>query len=195
MSVIFADIRVEHHRALASGKLDHLLFMEILYADNTLLISKNPRTMNILLHAVETESAYYGLKLNQSKCAVVNMYGNNLVIVRFQDGTHVPKENQVTYLGGIITKEAKGHAEVEQRITATMATWKKMHLFFKDARCPIRWKFIVYNSMIHSKFLYGLEAVEFSLGNSGIFAYFIHKIGNISDQRFTKNSPYETPIY
>ena len=39
--------------------------------------------------------------------------------------THVLKENQVTYLGGIITKEAKGHAEVEQRIAATMATWKK----------------------------------------------------------------------
>ena len=72
---------------------------------------------------METESAYYGLKLNQSKCAVVNMYGNNTV--RFKDGTHVPKENQVIYLGGIITKEAKGHAEVEQRIAATMATWKK----------------------------------------------------------------------
>ena len=76
--------------------------------------------------------------------------------------THVPKENQVTYLGGIITKEAKGHAEVEQRIAATMATWKKMHLFFKDARCPIRWKLIVYDSMIPSKLLYGLETVELS---------------------------------
>ncbi len=116
MSVMFADIRSEHHRRLASGKLDHLLFMEILYADDTLLISKNTRTMNILLHAVETESAYYGLKLNQSKCAVVNTNGNNMV--RFKDGT------PVTYLGGIITREARGHVEVEQRIAATMATWK-----------------------------------------------------------------------
>ena len=160
MSVMFADIRSEHHRRLATGKLDHLLFMEILYADDTLLISKNTRTMNILLHAVETESAYYGLKLNQSKCAVVNMNGNNMV--RFKDGTPVPKENQVTYLGGIITREARGHVEVEQRIAATMATWKRMHLFFNDARCPIRWKLIVYNSMIRSKLLYGLETVELS---------------------------------
>ena len=37
-----------------------------------------------------------------------------------------------------------------------------MHLFFKDVRCPIWWKFIVYNSMIHSKFLYGLETLELS---------------------------------
>ena len=37
-----------------------------------------------------------------------------------------------------------------------------MHLFFKDARCPIRWKLIVYDSMIRSKLLYGLETVELS---------------------------------
>ena len=37
-----------------------------------------------------------------------------------------------------------------------------MHLFFKDARCPIRWKLSVYNSMIRSKLLYGLETMEFS---------------------------------
>ena len=62
------------------------------------------------------------------------MYGN--YIVRFKDGTHVPKENQVTYLAGIITKEAKGHAEVEQRIAAIMATWKKMHNFVLQ-RCQM----------------------------------------------------------
>ena len=44
-----------------------------------------------------------------------------------------------------------------------------MHFFFKDARCPIR-----------LKFLYGLETVEFS---SVLFLKFI----NISDQRIIKN--------
>ena len=72
---MFADIRAEHHRALASGKLDHLFFMEFFYLNNLLSNLKNIRIMNILLHAMETESAYYGLKLNQSKYAVVNIYG------------------------------------------------------------------------------------------------------------------------
>ena len=41
-----------------------------------------------------------------------------------------------------------------------MAVWKRMHMFFKHANCPVRWKLIVYNSMIRSKLLYGLETVE-----------------------------------
>ena len=155
-NIFFRFIRAP---VLASGKLDHLLFMEILYTDNILLISKNIRFMNILFHAVETESTYYGLQLNQSKGAVLNMYGNNTI--RFKDGTYIPRENQITYLGDIIIKAAKGHTEVEQRIAATMATWKKMHFFFKYAICPIRWKLMAYNSMLRSKCLYGLETVEF----------------------------------
>ena len=61
MSVMFTDIRREHHRSLRHGKLDHISLMEILYADDTLLIPKNARAMNRLLHAVEDDSQYYGL--------------------------------------------------------------------------------------------------------------------------------------
>ena len=45
--------------------------MEFLYIDKILLINKNIRAMNILLHAVEIESEYYGLKLNQTKCVAI----------------------------------------------------------------------------------------------------------------------------
>lgn len=65
MSVLFADIHQDHHRALSHGKLDHLSFMEVLHADDTLLVTKNTRTMNRLLHAVESESQCHGLKLNR----------------------------------------------------------------------------------------------------------------------------------
>ena len=51
-------------------------------------------------------------------------------------------------------------AEVESRISFSMITWKCMHVFFKNARCPTRWKLIVYNSVIRSKLLYGLETLE-----------------------------------
>ena len=41
MSVLFADIHQDHHRAPSHGKLDHLSFMEVLQADDTLLVIKN----------------------------------------------------------------------------------------------------------------------------------------------------------
>ena len=72
------------------------------YADNTLLIIKKIRAMNILLHTVETESEYYGLKLNQTKCAAITT--NRRHGIKFIDGSPVPHEEQVTYLGGIINR-------------------------------------------------------------------------------------------
>jgi hypothetical protein len=137
MSVLFADIRRDHHRALSHGKLGHLSFMEVLYADDTLLVTKNTRTMNRLLHAVESESQYHGLKLNQSKCAAIASTGRHRI--KFRDGTPVPHEDQVTCLGGIITRQVNIRAEIENRIAATMATWRRMHVSFKNSNCPIRW--------------------------------------------------------
>ena len=158
MSVMFSDFRPEHHRSLSHGQLDHISFMEILYADDTLLFTKNTRAMNRLLHAVEDESQYYGLSLNKSKCTVISTSGRH--DVRFRDGTRMPHEDHVSYLGWLLTRRVDNRSEVESRISATMAVWKRMHLCFKNASCPVRWKPIVYNSMIRSKHLYGLETVE-----------------------------------
>lgn len=52
--------------------------MEILYADNILLILKNILTINILFHAVEIEPAYRHI--------ISNINGNNLI--RFKDNIH-----------------------------------------------------------------------------------------------------------
>jgi hypothetical protein len=50
-------------------KLYHLSFLEVLYADGTLLLfTRNTRTLNTFLHAVESESQCYGLKLVQMYC-------------------------------------------------------------------------------------------------------------------------------
>ena len=98
--------------------------------------------------------------------------------------TSVPKEIKSLPLGGIVTREEKGHAEVEQRIAATMVTWNERTCFSK-ARCPIRWKLIIYDSMIRSKLMYG----------GGTFACFARKTGNMSDQRFTKNCFVWTPHF
>ena len=45
-----------------------LTFESILYADETLLVTKNARTMNILIKEIEIESEKYNMKLNKSKC-------------------------------------------------------------------------------------------------------------------------------
>ena len=94
-----------------------------------LLITKNTRAMNRLLHAVEDDSQYCGLNPNKSKCAVISTTGRHAV--KFKDGTPVPHEDQVTYLAGTITCHVDIRAEIANRISTTMNTWKRMHMFKK----------------------------------------------------------------
>jgi hypothetical protein len=64
MTVLFADItaRLTPNRFLhrATGAT----FDEVLFADDTILISQDTRTMNKFLSLVESEGSKYGLKLN-----------------------------------------------------------------------------------------------------------------------------------
>ena len=87
MTVLFHDIGIEHYRDLSESRLDQISFNEVLYADSTLLVSRNTFGMNLLLHAIEEESAYYGLKLNHDKCHVLAMNGHNCI--RFKDGSRM----------------------------------------------------------------------------------------------------------
>ena len=62
MTVMFRDIHADVD--ICNSRLDK--FSELLYADDTLLVAKNTKDMNLLLHSIEKESKYYGLKLNET---------------------------------------------------------------------------------------------------------------------------------
>ena len=53
MTVMFADIHSRVNHKIIAGKIDGLLFTEILYADDTLLVLKKTRETNILLKDIE----------------------------------------------------------------------------------------------------------------------------------------------
>ena len=46
-------------------------YNEILYADDTILITENSEDMEKLLQTIEKEGEKYGMKLNQEKCEMV----------------------------------------------------------------------------------------------------------------------------
>ena len=77
VTAMFEDIHSRVGRQIRRGKIDGLLFSEILYADDALLVMKNIRDANILLKDIEIESSYYNMKLNKRKCEVIAMNENN----------------------------------------------------------------------------------------------------------------------
>jgi len=114
--------------------------------------------MNLLLHAIEEQSAYYGLKLNHDKCHVLAMNGHNCI--RFKDGSRMQHVEEAVYFGGFLTKHVNIASEVSNRIASAIATWKSLDIFWKEAQCSTRNKITIYNAIIQSKLLYSLETVE-----------------------------------
>ena len=64
-----------------------MYFTDILYADDTMLVGKNERTLQLLLHPIERHARRYGLKLIESTCVHINMICN--AKIRFADNTEM----------------------------------------------------------------------------------------------------------
>jgi len=96
MTVMFMDIHTKVAHKIWGKNVDIFKYWEILYADDTMLMGKRAREINIILAEIETESAKYGLKLNKSKCFYIGMNGK--ANIHFKDNTPIKQVHEVTYL-------------------------------------------------------------------------------------------------
>ena len=158
MTVMFEDIHERIGRNIIKGKIDGLLFSEILYADDTLLVMKNTRDTNLLLKEIEIESSYYNMKLNNGKCEVIAMNKSN--DIKFKDGTKLKHVREATYLGGKLTENTSASTEIQGRIAACIPLMKALDTFWKKTNCETKWKLNVFNAVILTKLNYGLETVQ-----------------------------------
>ena len=126
-------------------------YQELLYADDTLTIAQSSRTANDYLHVVEEESEYLHLKLNQAKCCYIayNCRGT----IRLENGENMESTEEAT-------ERAEPRHEIQKRISATIALLQKLDVFWPKTNCTKRWKLLVFNAVVTSKVLYGLETLE-----------------------------------
>ena len=130
---------------------------QILYADDTICISEDEDAMNRLLHAIETEGLKYGLKLNKTKCEYIKF--GEAKRVKFHDGTNVPLMHEVKYLGCNMNDKADPEREVLKRRTDCMITLNKLHIFFYNSDNTPQRELQMFNAIIRSKMMHGLETV------------------------------------
>ena len=76
----------------------------------------------------------------------------------FKNGEKMKCAEETAYLGASITMHPKH--EIRKRISATMVVLKKLDVLWLKANCNKKWKMLVYNAVIVSKLLYGLESLE-----------------------------------
>ena len=130
---------------------------QILYADDTICVTQDEEAMDALLAAIEKEGARYGLKLNRTKCEYLSF--GNTGPVHFQNGTPVPRQKEVKYLGCNLNDRGDPGREVSKRISECMIILNKWHIFFYTSDNSITRKIQIYNAIIRAKLIYGLETL------------------------------------
>ena len=60
------------------------------------------------------------MKLNEGKCVYINM--NNKNVIKYKDGTQMPKDDEATYLGAKITKKNLNKKEIDERVCKALTT-------------------------------------------------------------------------
>ena len=135
---------------------------EILYADDTLLYSTNPKKLDDTLKQVETESTRYGLALNYGKCEFIGLNYTGLAIPRFKNNNKIKRTKQAKYLGVLLTEKAQPHIEIQERIKQSAITWKRLNLLWKVDKCSTKTKLQYWNAVVKTKLTYALETMYFT---------------------------------
>ena len=91
MTVGFYDINREVSKYTYNQTPLGLKSNELLFADDTLIVTKNTQSMHKSLHAIQRHSAYYGMELNYNKCIVLNL--NRKHKIKFQNGRNQSKDS------------------------------------------------------------------------------------------------------
>ena len=156
MTVLIADVKEELGEDIIESP-EHIAVTELLYADDTLLMTIDQESMNKLVQAIEKISAEYNMKLNLDKCFHISM--NCEPTIRFRNGKPMASATQVTYLGGTITNKGCPRTEIQSRLSKALGAAKKLITVWKDVNCDIKWKLQVYNAVIITQLTYALDSV------------------------------------
>ena len=160
MTAMFHDIHAQPdlQEQLRKNRIPGATFDEVLYADDTILVSESKVAIQKLLHAIEVESERYGMRLNLKKCEVVQL--NSSEDIRFRNGVVVPPHDEVKYLGCMLNEKGDPQKEVNKRLSETIVTWRRLADFWKHSNCSCKTKLQVYDAVVRTKLMYGLETLQ-----------------------------------
>ena len=94
---MFHDVKQEIQGNLIKHRIPGADFDEVMYADDTICISEDTKTMNEFIENIESIGKDYGLKLNKKTCELLTT--ERSPNIHFADKTIIQQKDEVTYLG------------------------------------------------------------------------------------------------
>ena len=103
-----------------------------------------------------------------------------MTLYPFEDGTPLTKEFEAMYLGNEINKTVNIQLEILDKMLEVRRTWFKLKPYWKASGASKKRKLIIYDAIIRSKLLYGLETIHLTQAMSKkLDAFQMHGIRRI----------------
>lgn len=152
LEMIFRNLQWERNGLNINGdKLNHLRF-----ADDIVLFSETPDSLEDMLQQLSDESAKVGLSMNISKTKV--MTNSAKKDIRINDGQmKIEYVNEYIYLGQLISTKDTMQKEIDRRITNSWKRYWSLSEVMKDKDMPIKEKRKIYNTCILPCLSYGCQ--------------------------------------
>ena len=158
MACVDFDIQQSLTTEITDNRIPGTDFDMVYYADDTIIVSRSLEACNQLIELTEAFSEQYGLKLNKSKCVNMNMNADGEQA--FASGEAIKTEKEAMYLGNQLNYKADPQAEVTQKLQEVQRTLFRMQDYWKAAEASPKWKVLIFEAVLKSKLLYGLETSQ-----------------------------------
>ena len=135
----------------------YVVTRDILYADDTLLLSHHTDNLQHMLLEMITEGAKYGLELNWDKTLQMQISTNKRIAQ--PNGDAIKCVREAIYLGGLITCDGKVGTELTRRLGEATKVFKQLGKLWNHASIGKARKLTIYKSCVISKLLYSLDSI------------------------------------
>ena len=126
---------------METGALGHepefVVSRDILYADDTLLVSTNAEALQKHFDCIVEAGRAYGLELNLGETVLLReRHDGNIVDA---SGSYVKCVDRAVYLGGLLSADGMPHSELSRRLGEAGRLFDQLSSVWKYANMP-RWK-------------------------------------------------------
>lgn len=155
-----ADLfNVAHFKA--KTKSTQILVRELLFADDSALVSHTPEQMQHVIDVFSSASKKFGLQINIKKTEVLFQPGTDHreeeeILV---DGTALNQVDDFTYLGSTISKDGRIDSELVKRMSKASSAFGRLRTrLWNNHHVSTRVKCKIYRAIVLSTLLYGAES-------------------------------------
>ena len=155
MTVVMADaassLPGEDQTLINTGSM-----AELLYADDTLLMSVGAPSLQRFLAAVCDAGAACGLQLHWGKLQLVKIKVDD--DIRRPDGTIIEASDEMAYLGTVLRADGRFSPELARRLGMAGADFRSLMQLWKHTSIPRQKKLQIYKAIIETRLTYSMAS-------------------------------------